>query len=232
MSTNVLEHDNSNKQIKEQRQCANPTGENGLSLYDFTNSHDDACYLAEQTKQSIGPGNYNLSNHYHCEKDIPKVVEIATNIPQVFFKNGHGIDNRNVDESTDLRWGKARSNPRCRDQLHERPYKSVPYMGRGGGNSYLETQILPGEPTREKRQCNTLSGVTIDNYFTPMIDHLKENIQSPSRIIPEEVHKGWIRGGAPSRLIVQDLDYYERCSKKYMDKVANDEFWQDKHRFL
>ena len=34
-------------------------------------------------------------------------------------------------------------------------------MGRGSGNSYIESQLRPGEATGEKRQCNTLAGITI-----------------------------------------------------------------------
>ena len=67
-----------------------------------------------------------------------------------------------------LEYGKVRKYPKCNNQLFERPYLTVPYMGRGSGNSEIETKLLPGEDTNQKRQCNTLSGITIDNYFTPL----------------------------------------------------------------
>ena len=42
----------------------------------------------------------------------------------------------------------------------------------------------------------------------------------------------WVRGGAPSRLVVRDVDYLERCGYGYMDKETNREFWENKHNLL
>ena len=49
----------------------------------------------------------------------------------------------------------------------------------------------------------------------PMIDHLKNNIQNPQHIVPEVALDGWVRGGAPSRQIVKDIEYLERCGSNY-----------------
>ena len=87
------------------------------------------------------------------------------------------------------------------------------------------------EPTKEKRQCNALSGITIDNYFTPLIDHLRDNVQDPIHIVPEYVSEGWIRGGSNTRLIVRDIDYLERCGYQYMNKTNNESFWSKNHVF-
>lgn len=232
MSDNTLPYDSQNVEIRNQRQCLDPSKKGDLKLYDFTKSHDDSCFVTEQGKQSVAPGRYQTFNSYHCECKVPKVVETATSIPNVFFKNGYGINGCVVDDDTKTRVGKTRRYPKCPQQLHERPYRSVPYMGRGAGNMYLESQITPGENTREKRQCNTLSGISIDNYFTPLVPHLQENVQAPVHILPEEAMSGWVRGGAPSRLVVQDIDYLSRCGYNYLDKDHGSEFWQDKHLSL
>ena len=232
MSDNNIPYDPINRELINQRNCLDPEKKGNLKLYDFTKSHDDSCYLTEQTKQSIGTGNYQTFNYYHCDCKIPKVVETATSIPNVFFRDGYGTSSCAIDDNSKTRVGKTRKFPKCPQQLNERPYKSTPYMGRGAGNMYLESQINPGEPTREKRQCNTLSGITIDNYFTPLVPHLQENVQAPVHIMPEEAMSGWIRGGAPSRLVVQDIDYLSRCGYNYMDKTHGSEFWEEKHLSL
>ena len=80
-----------------------------------------------------------------------------------------------------LRIGQTRKNPKCPVQLFTRPYATVPYMGRGSGNSYVESQLRPGEATAEKKQCNTLAGITIPNVdpnAMPMIDHIRNSIQN------------------------------------------------------
>lgn len=229
MSSNLLNNTEPNK-IQEQRNCVDPS-KGKLRFRDFTKNHNDTCYINEQTKQSAGPGKYQVSNHYQCDCSIPNVVEAATSLPLVYFHNGYGVGSCVIDESSSLRWGKSKNNPKCPNQLFERPYLTVPYMGRGSGDQNLETQLLPGEPTKEKRQCNSLSGITIDNYFTPLIAHLRDNIQDPIHIVPEYVSEGWIRGGSNTRLIVRDIDYLERCGYQYMNKTNNESFWSKNHVF-
>ena len=93
-------------------------------------------------------------------------------------------------------------------------------------------RLVPGETTLESRPCNTLSGVTIPHQFTPLIPHLSDNVQNEQHIVQEAVEDSWVRGGNPSRLVVRDIDYLERCGYQYMDKETNNEFWQDKHGYL
>ena len=49
----------------------------------------------------------------------------------------------------------------------------------------------------------------------PMIDHLRNSIQDPIHIVTESALNGWVRGGAPSRQIVRDIEYLERCGSNY-----------------
>ena len=193
---------------------------------------DDNCFIDVQTRQSLGPGTYVTNNHYDCEPLIPNTVNNATDNVMMTFKNGHGFGNAVVDDNTKLRVGRTRKFPKCPNQLFARPYLTVPYMGRGPGNMVLESQIFPGEDTSSSKACNTLSGVTIPHYFTPLVPHLEHNIQNPEHIVQEHVDEGWVRGGNPSRLIVRDIDYLERCGYEYMDKETNTEFWQNKHAYL
>ena len=232
MSTNELVHDTQNTLIQQQRNCVNPDKSKKLNLHYKTNLRDDKCFVDVHTRQSMGPGKYQVSNNNHCECGIPDVVKTATNVPMLFFRNGYGVAGCSIDGDTKLRVGKTRKFPKCPNQLFTRPYLTVPYMGRGSGNMNLETQIVPGEDTSQKRQCNVLSGITIPHYFTPLIDHVKDNIQNPVHIIPEAALDGWVRGGSPSRLIVRDIDYLERCGYKYMDKETNKDFWANKHNLL
>tara|TARA_B100001057_G_scaffold292267_1_gene292337 strand:+ start:456 stop:1154 length:699 start_codon:yes stop_codon:yes gene_type:complete len=232
MSDNRLNHDNSNKLIKQQRNCIDFEGNKQLNLHYKTMNHDDKCFVDVHTRQSLGPGNYRTSNHYDCECLMPDTVKTATNLPMVHFKNGHDVGACAIDDSTQLRVGLTRKYPRCPQQLFTRPYLTVPYMGKGPGDMDIESQLTPGEPTTSKRQCNTLSGITIPHQFTPLVDHLEYNVQNPEHLVEEVADDTWIRGGAPSRLVVRDIDYLERCGYQYMDKETNQEFWKDKHHYL
>jgi len=182
--------------------------------YAKTSLNSDLCYRTEHTKQSVGPANYMLSNFHHCDCDMNEVINTATDNPYMVFKDGYGVSECNINDSNQLRIGKVRKYPKCNNQLFERPYLTVPYMGRGSGNSEVETKLLPGEDTNQKRQCNTLSGITIDNYFTPLVKNLKDNVQKPNNLIQEVVDENWTRGGVPSRQFVKDIDYLERCGHR------------------
>lgn len=236
MSSNLVNQNQDMNQtgIQQRRQnCVDLNGNRKLNLYERTKLGYDCCYIDQQTKQSIGPGSYMVSNHNSCQCSIPEVVETATNLPQVYFHNGYNTPSGCViDESSILRVGKTRKYPKCPNQLFTRPYLTVPYMGKGPGNPYLETQLLPGEDTSQKRACNTLAEVTINNMFMPMVDHLHQNVQNPEHIIPEDALSGWTRGGNPSRLLVRDVSYLEKCGYKYMDKHNDSGFWKDKHIYL
>lgn len=202
------------------------------NLYHKSRSHDDPCYKNLRTLQSMGPGGYQINNHYDCDTTIKDTVNNATENVVTNFKNGYDVGCNAIDDSSKLRIGASRKFPRCPNQLFTRPYLTVPYMGKGPGNMELESQINPGETTKVKRSVNTLSGVTIPHYFTPLVPHLEHNIQNPKHIVQESVDDGWVRGGSNTRLIIRDEDYLTRCGYNYMNKETNSYFWKNKHNYL
>lgn len=232
MSSNELLYDTTNSLIKNQRNCATIDNKKAFNLYYKAQSFDDPCFVDVRTRSSVGPGNYAITNLYDCNTLIPDTIDKATNLPMVYFKNGYDVGKEVIDESTKMRIGLTKKYPRCPQQLFTRPYLTVPNASRGPGNIELETQLQPGETTSSKRSCNSLSGINIPNYFTPLIDHMAANVQNEQHIIEEAVDPGWIRSGVPSRLLIRDVDYAQRCGYDYMDKKMNNEFWQNKFQYL
>jgi len=232
MSTNELMYDSTNGLIKNQRNCATLDNKKAFNLHYKAQGFDDPCFIDVQTRQSVSPGNYGVTNLYDCNTLIPDTIDKATNLPMVFFKNGYDVGQTVVDESSKLRVGLTKQYPRCKMQLFERPYLTTPNASRGPGNVEIETQLQPGESTGSKRSCNTLSGITIPNYFTPLIDHLAANVTNEKHIVEEAVDPGWIRSGVPSRLLIRDADMLQRCSYNFMEKKMNQEFWVDKFKYL
>ena len=84
-------------------------------------------------------------------------------------------------------------------------------MGRGVPHPNEESALQPGESTTMKRSCNTLAGVSIENFFTPLVDNLRNNVQNTKHIIPEDSSDSWVRGGLSSRAMVRNFDYIQRC---------------------
>lgn len=212
--------------------CVNFDMSGNNKLHHTSRSHDDKCYQDIQTLQSMGPGSYQVRNHYDCDKRIKNTVHNATENVMMHFKNGYDVACDAIDDSSRLRIGATRKFPKCPNQLFTRPFLTVPYMGRGPGNMDLESQLTPGEHTSVKRSVNTLSGVTIPHYFTPLVPHLQFNVQNPEHIVQETVDQSWVRGGTNSRNIIRDEDYLARCGYNYMDKQMNSYFWKNKHQYL
>jgi hypothetical protein len=184
--------------------------------------HYDNCYQSIQKKASAGPGAYSLENFHSCHCEAPEVQKAALDRPGYSAKqwtDGHGwtsIKGCNVDNDSKLRNARNLTNLNVIHQLHERPYLSVPYMARGAGNIVLETRLI-GEDTYQQRPCNTLAGYDMTEYnMTPMVKCLSDNIQNPSHIIQED--HGWVNGGVPSRQMIRNKDYLEKCGYSYNGK--------------
>ena len=233
MSSNELNYDKYNQVLQSERNCINFDGSKRLTVNYKSNMYDDKCFVDIDTRQSIGPGNYGVTNFYDCECLIPQTVKTATDNVCMTYKHGYGTEQSCVvDEGSKMRWGLTKKYPHCKQTLLTRPYKTIPYMGRGYLKPDEESQLKFAEDTKIKRSCNTLSGITIPNYFTPLIDHLSNNIQNEQHLIQESVDPAWRRSGVDTRLVVRDYDYAVRCKKAYMNKSTNPEFWAQKSLLL
>jgi hypothetical protein len=237
MSSNELNFDKSNQMLQAERNCINFDGTKRFNVNYKAMSHDDACFIDISTRQSIGPGNYAVFSPYDCECMIPETVKQSTDNVCVPFKNGYGTEQPCVvDDGSKLRWGLTKKFPKCPQQLSERPYKTVAYMGRGYLRPDEESELKFAEDTRIKKSCNTLSGVTIPHQYTPLLDHLSYNVQNPTHIIQEYNSPSWRRGGIISRNLIKDVDMLQRCGANYqyayMNKTTNADFWQNKSQLL
>jgi hypothetical protein len=235
MSSNELNFDKSNQMLQSERNCVNFDGSKKFNVNYKGMSYDDKCFVDIQTRQSIGPGNYGITNYFdECECMMPQTVKNATDNVTINFKNGYGTEQAcSVDSGTKLRFGLTRKFPKCnqREGLLQRPYLTTPLMAKGVFNCDGDSELKFADQTGVKRSCNTLSGITIPNYFTPLIDHLSYNVQNEKHII-QEVFPSWRRGGNDTRLVVRDYDYSIRCNKAYMNKSTNPEFWAGKSQLL
>ena len=105
------------------------------------------------------------------------------------------------------------------NQLTERPYLTTGNLIKGYYNVDVESVIRPGIRGKDDRPCNSLSGVTIGNYFTPMIPKLQEEVQNEKHIIPEDSMQSCVRGGLPTRQMARNEDYLRRCQQKTQQKT-------------
>ena len=176
----------------------------------------DNCAKQWRTKHSQMPGQYMTSNFHSCTCTAPANRGVALSQPTVNFQDGYGwtsINGCNIDADSKLRNNPNQlTNKNCKNILYTRPYKTVPYMGRGIGNPNIELKLKEGTDTYQSRPCLDLTEESFLGYtLTPMVPKLKKNVQNPIHLIPEAADSGWVRGGIPSRLLIQDSDYLEKC---------------------
>ena len=234
MSTNQLNFDNNNTMLQQERNCVNFDGSKKFNVNYKAMSHDDKCFIDIDTRQSIGPGNYTVTNLYDCECLMPNTIKNATDNLSMPFKNGVGTEAPCVvDEGSRLRVGLHKKFPKCPQQLFERPYKTIPLMQKGVFVPDSESELIFSEDTKVKRSCNSLSGISVPHIFSPLIDHISKNIQEITHLQTESVDPAWRWGGNNSRLLISDYDYQIRCGKSYAhSKSTNPEFWSGKGSLL
>jgi hypothetical protein len=180
------------------------SGPGEFVINSFTRVHDDGCEVAQQHKDSVGPGAYNVTNLTPAQK---KAQSVELPNPTLLGREGFGFNNREIDNDSRLRANPVQEGrQRCPLHVQSRPFASVPYMGRGRLNADVESGLIYSEFARVDRACGTTSETFLDGQFVPLVPHLAKHIQNPANLIPEVASPGWIRGGLPVKSYMQDLN--------------------------
>ena len=183
------------------------------SVYDYnfnqgTRIGNDMCDRSQQTIQNSLASTYMLNN-YQSQCPNETAVEFATNHLDMNFTGSHqvGIGGCNIDKNTSLLHSSL-SKPRCKISLMQRPFSTVPYLGRGKANPEMESQIQQGELANNRKSITQSSELSYINYHnTPMIPSLQSTVNNPANLVEGVEEKGWVRGGVPSRELARDKEY-------------------------
>jgi hypothetical protein len=173
----------------------------------------DSC---SQDIHSIGNAqacSYLLQNYFTSDCNMSKAKQLATTQPGIIYSGSMGSDmcGSNIDDSSKLLIGSIQTGPKARIDLFQRPFATVPFLGRGAVDPILESQIQQGETITNKRTVTQLTEKSHLKYrTTPMIPEIKDNIQNPNNLIESSASQGWIRGGVPSRELTRDRDMYTK----------------------
>jgi hypothetical protein len=184
---------------------------------------DDNCLQTERNNQNVEHSDYMLTNFRTCDANLVNILNIATENKGITVKDGYDVNSNKIDDNSNVRYGDVESRPKCSQQLFTRPYKTVPFMGRGVVDNAKENEIRTGNATFKDRHVSKKENQerTMDNHFVPLTKNLQDNVQNPMNLVEEANCDVWVRGGIPSRQIVKDLDYYYRSkdSEQYKDYI-------------
>lgn len=170
----------------------------------------DECDLSQRNVQNAKESNYMLTNFGLAECGMAKPIQFATSQPNVFYKGSHhvGLGGCNIGESTELRDGLGLSHPKCKIMLEQRPFATVPYLGRGSSDPVLESQIRHGELNGNRKTLFPASEVShMNHHLYPLIPSLRSTVSNPANLVEGVAADGWIRGGVPSRELTRDKAY-------------------------
>jgi hypothetical protein len=171
---------------------------------------DDSCGLSQRNVQNSSQSSYLLTNFFSQDCGMKRPIEFATSQPNVNFTGGFqvGAGGCNIDTNSDLLIGTINTNPKCRISLYERPFKTVPFLGRGSSNPVLESHIQQGDMITNKKSINTTTEQTYIPYRNyPLLPSIKNSVTNPANLVEGVASEGWVRGGVPSRELQKDKDY-------------------------
>ncbi len=183
------------------------------SVYDYkfyqtSRLGDDNCDQTQRNLQNSQASTYMLDN-FRPACPMSSAIEFATSQINVNFTGSHtvGINGCNIEENSELTLNDL-SKPKCRISLLQRPFATVPFLGRGKSNAVLESQIQQGDLANNRKSAYPSSEFSYGPYlFTPLVPSLKATIANPANLVEGVAADGWIRGGLPSRELVRDKEY-------------------------
>ena len=128
---------------------------------------NDNCGSDQRNIQNLNSSNYMLNNFFSAECNMKRPIEFAMTQPGINYKGSHhvGIGGCNIDTNSELFNGSIMTHPRCRISLFERPFKTVPFLGRGESNPLVESRLWQGDYNINKKSVNPSSEVNFEQHF-------------------------------------------------------------------
>lgn len=172
-----------------------------LHSYAFNNMGTLKADITDQTQQNIQNtrfSNYSLSN-FNSNHTSDMQLNFASQYPG-FVPSNNGVSSSVIDVESNL-FNKSESERSVEKlQLFERAFRTVPYLGRGGGDPTLESQLQQGQNIRDLKSVATVSEKPYIDYQTyPLNDVLRSQITNPANSVEEVAMNGWVRGGSSAR---------------------------------
>jgi len=167
----------------------------------------DENSLTQSNIQDQAQNDYMLQNYYLQDCNMRKPIEFATSQINVNYCAAGGWGNQcdvggcNIDQNSQLLLGSLQTHPKCRISLFQRPFATVPYLGKGPFNPMVESQLQQTDTfSNNKKSVNNsseISYIPISNY--PLIPTIQKTVTNPAYLVEGVAMDGWVRGGAPSR---------------------------------
>lgn len=193
-----------------------------VSNYVFNNMArigNDNCDTTERNLQNNHQSAWSLTNYFSNDCYMKRGIDFALTAPAINFTGSHqvGVGGCNIDINSGLKIDPI-SRPPCRISLFQRPFATVPYLGRGAVDPMMESAILQGDQISNRKTTTNYSEKSyLKHQYTPMLPSLANSINNPANLVEGVAVNGWIRGGLPSRELIRD----EETSKLHLPNQSS-----------
>ena len=176
-----------------------------LNLYTSNNGDRIGSDSTDQTQNNLSNtkfANHMLTDHF-SKVTSNEHVNFAVAQPTLSFNgltNGNGLTGHLVDDESNLLLKTEQERALEKLQLFQRPFHTVPYLGRGSVDPGLESQLQQGELAGDKKSVSTIMEKSFADYsLYPTDDKMEDRVKDPSHTVEEVALDGWVRGGAATR---------------------------------
>lgn len=183
-----------------------------ISSYEFNNMARIGNDSTDQTQRTVTNtrfANYTLSNFFN-DTVSDSHVQFAIPQPTLTFSglvNGSGLNGSVIDTDSLLTIKADQERPLEKLQLFERPFLTVPYLGRGSCDPALESQLQQGETVSDKKSTSTIMEKSFTKYsLYPTDNKMEERVKNQANTVEEAALEGWVRGGMATREMSGNVD--------------------------
>lgn len=123
------------------------------------NIRSDATYNTQQNIQNTNFSKYNLAN-YHNDSLSQEVVYFTTQNPTMMANGTHrgsGLAGKSVDVESKLHYNIEQERSLEKLDLRQRMFITVPYLGRGAGDTTVESKLQWGESVPKRQTAKETS---------------------------------------------------------------------------
>jgi len=181
------------------------TTQYSYAFNNITGLRSDAIDQTQNNVQNVRYSDYLVTNNF-SENNSAGQVNFAAQQPG-FIMHNYGPAPFVIDDESSVLFSKQ-ENERAVEklQLIQRPFLTVPYLGRGGGDPTIESQLLQGEQFDQRKSVNTIMDKSFADYSQyPLQEEIQSYINNPANQVEELAMNGWTRGGSSARENGQQL---------------------------
>lgn len=172
------------------------------TFYNMNRMEDDKTTQTQKELQNDRYSTYTTTN-YFSENTKDAQIKFATEQVAVIPNSvtGSGVGSNSIIDESALIIEKEKARNLGRLNLMQRPFLTVPYLGRGSVDPALELQIKEGELFTDKKSTSTIMSQSFMGYtMYPTSKEMEERVTDPRHNIEESALSGWVRGGMDTRL--------------------------------